>query len=140
MIQFFTAFCTGCILIGSLYIICPEGNISKSVKYVFSLAFLLIIVSAANIPFNEINIDFITQNTDSLNYNEMQIAAAEYVYAYTLNKANINFRKIYICTDNSTSDSIEISKVVIVSDEEHSKILDALGELAKNRKVEITNE
>ncbi len=100
----------------------------------------MIIVSAANMPFENISLDFSVQNANPLNYNEMQIAAAEYVYSYTLKKENINFSKIYIYTDNSTDDSIEISKVVIISDEEYTKILGALGELAKNRKVEIRNE
>ena len=32
-----TAFCAACIFIGTLYILCPEGAVSKSVKYILSL-------------------------------------------------------------------------------------------------------
>ena len=140
MTQFFTSFSVGCILIGSLYIICPEGNISKSVKYIFSLVFLIIIITAANIPFKKISFDLPTNNSSQMETNNIQISAAEYIYSFTLKKENINFKRIYVCTDNSESESIVITKVVIVSNEEDSKIIKALGELAKTRKVEIINE
>ncbi len=140
MTQFITAFCTGCILIGSLYIICPEGNISKPIKTVFGLIFLLIVISAANIPIKNINFDFKSQATLSQNYNAMQTTAAEYVFSYALNSQNINFSKITVFADNSPPDSIVITKVVIVSNESREKILKALGELCNNREVEIINE
>ena len=140
MTQFIISFCAGCILLGSLYIICPEGNISKTVKYVFALIFLVIIVSAANIPLKRVDFSPTSETIKESNYTDMQISAAEYVYARTLKAEKVNFSKIYIYTDNLEPDGIEISKVVIVTNESRDKVIGALGELAKNREVEIINE
>jgi hypothetical protein len=140
MTQFITSFCAGCILIGSLYIICPEGNISKPIKTVFSLLFLVIVISAANIPFKNIEFDLNPQPTLSQNYADMQTTAAEYVFSHTLTSQDIDFEKITVFTDNSNPESIVITKVVIVSKESKEKILKALGELTLNREVEIIDE
>lgn len=138
--SFFTAFCAGCILIGALYIICPEGNIGKSVKYVFSLVFLIIIISAANISIKKIDFDFETASADTVSQENMQIASAEYIYSYALTKENINFHKITVCTDKTEDGSIVINKVIIFSNEEKNKIIKALDVLAEVREVEIINE
>lgn len=137
---FFISFCTGCILIGALQMLCPEGNISKSVKYIFSLIFILITISAANIPIK--NIDFSLPDIDYSDFDvtDMQKVSAEYVYSYTLKSQNINFSKISVFTDNSEDDGIVITKVIIMSNESHEKIFEALGILAENREVEIVNE
>lgn len=140
MTQFFTAFCTGCILLGLLYIICPEGNISKPIKYTFSLVFLCIVISAANIPFQNISLDNLIPADSQTESYEMQISAAEYVFSYSLKSQNINFSDISIFTDKSEDGSIVISKVVIVSSHQKDEIIKALGELAQNREVEIVNE
>ncbi len=140
MTQFFISFSVGCILIGALYIICPEGNISKPIKYVFSLIFLVIIISAANIPIKKIDFSFNQNTTEQTNLTDMQVLSAEYIYSYTLTANNINFSKIYVCTDNSEDNSIVITKVVIVSQEPREKIIKALGVLAENREVETVNE
>lgn len=140
MTQLITSFCAGCILLGSLYIICPEGNISKPIKTVFSLVFLIVVISAANIPIKNIQLDFKTEPTLSQNYTEMQALAAEYVFSQALASNQIDFEKITIFTDNSDPQSIVITKVVIVSNEPKEKIIKALGELLHNREVEIINE
>lgn len=140
MTQFFISFSVSCILIGSLYIICPEGTISMPIKYIFSLVFLVIVISAANIPIKNIDFSFETGIQNQTNITEMQTSAAEYIYSYTLTAENIKFSKIYVCTDNSEDDSIVITKVVIVTKESREKIIKALGILAQNREVEIINE
>jgi hypothetical protein len=139
MTQFVISFCAGCILIGSLYIICPEGNISKTVKAVFSLVFLVIIISAANIPLKSIDFNFTPKN-EAANFENMQISAAEYVFSYTLSQQEINFSKLQVYTDILEDGSIVITKVVIASNEPREKILKALGELKDNREVEIIDE
>ncbi len=141
MTQFFISFSTGCILIGALYILCPDGNISKPIKHIFSLVFLIIIISAANIPLK--NIDFslpTTTVTESENYENMQISAAKYIYSEALKSENINFREILIYTDKTDDVSIVITKVVIISNEPKEKIIKALEGLSENREVEIINE
>lgn len=138
--QFFTSFCVGCILIGALYVICPDGAISKSVKYVFSLIFIVIIISAANIPLKNVSFSDIRGAEIQLNTQDMQISSAKYVFAQTLKNQNIGFKEILIFTDNLEDGSIVITKAVIVTREPRNKVINALGELAKNREVEIVNE
>lgn len=137
---FFIAFCSVCIFIAALEIICPEGSLKKTVKYVLSLVFLITLLSATNIPVKFFETDFKMQSSNSQNLDAMQTAAAEYVYSYTLKANDINFSKITVCTDKSADQSISISKVIIYSNCESEKILKALGVLAKNREVEIINE
>ncbi len=141
MTQFFISFSTGCILLGTLYIICPEGNLSKPIKHIFSLVFLVIIISAANIPFQKIDFSLPTINdSNNQNYVDMQTYAAEYVYSAALKNQNINFSKISIFTDKSADGSIVITKVVITSNDTKEKILKAISGIGENREVEIINE
>ncbi len=140
MTQFFTSFCVGSILIGSLYIICPEGNISKHVKYVFSLIFLIIVISAANIPLKSISADIFSEKENIIETEGLDKSSAEYVFAYTLKNQNINFSKISIFTDKTNDGSIVITKVVIVTNEPKEKVINALDGLLDNREVEIINE
>ncbi len=140
MTQFITSFCVGSVLIGSLYIICPKGNISKQIKYIFSLVFLVIIISAANVPLK--NIDFHTPSSVDLQIDteDLEISAAKYVFSYTLKNQNINFKEISIFTDKAPDNSIVITKVVIVTNEPPQKVRNALAGLLDNREVEIINE
>ncbi len=140
MTQFFVSFCAACILIGALYIVCPDGSISKPIKHIFSLVFLIVIITAANIPLK--NIDFsLGATADTLaDYEDMQITSAEYVFSQALKSENINFSEISFCTDKTEDDSIVITKVIIVSNEPREKIIKALDVLAENREVEIQNE
>lgn len=138
--SFFSAFCAACIFIGALHIICPEGNMKKPIKYVLSLVFLVVIITAAKIPIKNVEIDLATETYSPQSYETMQITAAEYVYSYTLKQQSINFSKITVCTDKSDKESINISKVIIYSNCEKQKIIKALGVLAKVREVEIINE
>ncbi len=140
MTQFITSFCVGSILIGSLYIICPKGNISKQIKYIFSLIFLIIIISAANIPFKSIDFDALSPAESQIDTETLEKTAAEYVFSYTLKKQNINFQEISIFTDKTSDNSIVITKAVIVTDEPPQKVINALAGLLDNREVEIINE
>ncbi len=140
MTQFITSFCVGSVLIGSLYIICPKGNISKQIKYIFSLVFLIIIISAANVPLKSIDFNAVSLTDNQINTDALDTSAAEYVFSYTLKKQNITFRKISIFTDKTDDGSIVITKVVIVTNEPQQKVINALAGLLDNREVEIINE
>ncbi len=140
MTEFITSFCVGSILIGSLYIICPDGNISKHIKYIFSLIFLILIISAANIPFHSIDFNSLSPQISEIETENLQISAAKYVFSYTLTAQNINFKEISILTDKSDDGSIVIIKVIIVTNEPRDKVINALAGLLDNREVEIKNE
>lgn len=101
--------------------------------------FLVIIISAANIPLKSIDFNF-TPKSETANFENMQISAAEYVFSYTLSQQEINFSKLQVYTDILEDGSIVITKVVIASNEPREKILKALGELKDNREVEIIDE
>lgn len=137
--QFFISFCSGCILIGALGVLCPEGNVSKPVKYVFSLIFLAIVITSARIPLRQLDFPAaaVSQQPDT---QSMQIASARYVFEYALKNGGINFSKISIFTDKSEDGSIVITKVVITTEQSREAVLKALGILAENREVIIENE
>ncbi len=140
MTQFFISFCTGCILIGALYMLCPDGNISKPVKHIFSLVFLIIIISAANIPIKNIDFSIPSASALEIDSDTLQIANAEYVFSKTLTSQNVDFKEISFCTDKTDDGGIVITKVIIVSNEPREKIIKALDVLAQNREVETVNE
>lgn len=138
--SFLTAFCVACILMGCLYIICPEGKLSKPLQYILSLLFIVIIISCAKPPFPNEKINFSSPEINTESYEEMQISSARYVYTYALKSAGVNFSEIQFFTDKLEDGSIVINKVVINSDCKEEEILKALGKLAKTREVEIINE
>lgn len=137
---FITAFCTACIVIGSLHIICPDGSVGKSVKYTLSLVFLLVIISAAGINLKSQSFSFPKYESNEKSIEEANIASAKYVYSTILQKAGINFRKITVCTDKTEDGSIIITKVIVYSDDSKEAIINALGVVAENHEVEIVNE
>lgn len=138
--QLVTAFCASSVFIGVLYIICPDGVISKSVKYVLGLCFLLSVIAAAGFTVKssdfEINTPAISETDTSL----LDTAVAKQVYSYALKKAEIYFKEITVCTNKAVDGSIIINKIIICSDCEAEKIREALGEVAQNYEVEIINE
>jgi len=133
------SFCAACIFIGALYMLCPDGTMSKTVKYILGLVFLVSVISAAGITVKMPDIDF--SPPDTVNQSaRLDTASAKYVYSYILENAGIDFSEITVCTDKSADGSIIISKVIIRSDCERERILSVLGEAGKNHEVEIINE
>lgn len=137
--SFFISFCVSSIFIGFVFIICPNGQMKNSVKYILSLVFTLIIISSA------LKVDFnldLKPNTPDIQTTVQAIdeASALYVYKTCLKSAEIDFSKISVFTNKAEDGSIVISKVLIYSKEDKSKILVALQWLTQNTEVEIINE
>ncbi len=138
--QLVVAFCASSVFIGVLYLLCPDGVMSKSVKYILGLCFLVSVIAAAGI----------TVKTDDFNFNEFefpeetvqntQIETAKQVYSYALLKSGINFEKIELSTNKAADGSIIINKIIIYSDANREEVIAALGEAAENFGVEIINE
>ena len=137
--SFAAAFCSACVFIGAVYMLCPDGAISKSVRYVLGLVFLLSVISAAAIAVGKWDFEMPEITADYTEEASLDVSAAEYVYAYALSKAEIDFNKITVWTDKSENGSISINKVIICSDCEKSRILAALGEVAENIEVDIVD-
>ena len=138
--QLIVAFCASSVFIGVLYLLCPDGVMSKSVKYILGLCFIVSVVAAAGI----------TVETDDFKLSEfeipkdttenIQIETAKQVYSYALSKAEINFEKIELSTNKAEDGSIIINKIIIYSDANREEVFAALGEAAENFGVEIINE
>lgn len=120
--------------------LCPDGVLSESVKYVLSLALLLSVIGAAGITVKMPKFDFSAFSTESGENEALTAASAEYVFSYMLTSADINFSEITVCTNKSENDGIVISKVIIRSDCERDKIAEAIGGISSDYEVEIINE
>lgn len=136
--SFVAAFCSSCIIIGLMYLICPEKQ-KNTIKFLFGVVFILSVISA----FYNLK-DFSLPEFDSIGYSQSQTEIAEnsarLVYEETLKNSGINFSKIEVCTDKTDDDSIIITKVIIYSDANKTDILAALGTVADTYEVEIKND
>lgn len=119
--------------------LCPDGVMSKSVKYIFSLIFILSVVTAASFSGNW-GVGKLAQVSVEINDEELQKSSAEYVFETALKKEGIDFSKITVCTDKTENDSISISKVIIYTDCEKLRVIAALKEAAENTEVEVIND
>lgn len=138
--QLIISFCAASVFIGILYLLCPDGAMSKSVKYILGLAFLLSVIAAAGITVNLDNADFSQYEFSLGDSMELETESARQVYAYALTKSGVNFEEIEVYTNKSEDGSIIINKIVIYSDADREKIIEALGEVAQNFEVEVINE
>ncbi len=138
--QLIVAFCASSVFIGVLYLLCPDGVMSKSVKYILGLAFLLSVIAAAGITVKTDGFEFKEYEFPVSDMQNIEIATAKQVYAYALTKSGINFKEITVCTNKADDGSIIINKIIIYSDAEREKIIESLGEAAQNFEVEIIDE
>ena len=134
------SFCASAVFIGALYMLCPDGVMNKTVKYILGLCFLLSVISVSGITAEMPQIDFTLPESAKETERSLDISSAEYVISRMLTASGIEFSQITVCTDKSQNGSIFINKVIILSSAEREKILSCLGEMAKNYEVEIINE
>lgn len=135
-----SAFCASCVFIGALYMICPEGNLSKSVKYVLSLAFLVSVLAAAGLGVKNIDFELEFNEQAGVSSQELENLNIKLIFEETLRQKDIPFKEITVFTDKPESDRISINKVIIRSDCEKEKILDALSGIAESLEVEVVDE
>lgn len=135
-----TGFCSAGICFGAIFIICPSGKMEKSVKYVLSLCFLLIIITVVGVGIKTDNIDFNFNNVTSVDITDMENNTAEYTISFALQNAGIEFREISVSKDNSGFDGISCTKVKIYSDCDRQRIIAALGGENHDLEVEVINE
>ena len=138
--SFLISFCAACVFIGALYMLCPDGVMNKSVKYILGLCFIVTVIASAGITAKMPDIDFTLPETVITTGQEMDIASAKYVYARLLEANGIDFSEIEVCTDKTADGSIIINKVIIHTHTNADTVLSCLGEAAKNYEVEIINE
>lgn len=136
--SFIVSFCGGCILLGVLYMLCPTGNMSKSVKYVFCLCFVCMVIGAAlSIKPPDLSMFDDIKHTEILTEQNVAVTA-QTVFGEALTQKNINFRKITVNTNKISDGSIVISKVTVYTDEPQQKVTEVVG--SDSYEVVVINE
>lgn len=135
-----SAFCASCVFVGALYMLCPEGSISKSVKYVLSLVFLVMVVSAAGMGVKNLDINFDFTQQAAVSTEQLEGVNIRLIFEETLRQNGINFEEITVFTDKLETGGISITKVIIRSDCEKEKISAVLSNVANSIEVEVINE
>ena len=123
---FVAAFCGGCVLLGTLYVLVPSGNISKPVKFAICLCFLLSVLTVALNRKDDITPAFSYSETDFEN-ERLSAEAARLVFAAALDSANIKFSKITVFTDKSQTGGISITKVYVYTSAAKDEVNAAIG-------------
>lgn len=124
--SFVLAFCTVCITVGALQIICPSGSLSKSVKFALSLAFICCLLSGvAGIKFPDIQTYL--NSPKAVANDDMSQSAIRLVFEDALSRGGINFSKVTVCTDKLDDGSISIIEVVVYSPDSPQKIEEVIG-------------
>lgn len=136
--SFIVSFCGSCILLGFLYMLCPSGSMSASVKYVFCLCFICCVIgSAFSIP----NPDFETfddvKSQDILTEQNVSVTA-QTVFGEALKAENINFRKIAVDTNKMPDGSIVIIRVTVYTNESPQRVSEVIG--SDSYEVVLVNE
>lgn len=134
---FITAFCTGAVVFGILYILVPKGKSSKAVRYAFCLCFLGLILSAsARISSGDFKV--FSRKTQDFGNEKLSAAAARTVFAEALSGAGINYKKITVFTDKTESDGINITKVYVYTPASAEEVNAVIG--SDNYEVVVMNE
>lgn len=134
------AFCVSAVFIGSLFMLCPDGTMSKTVRYMLGICFILSVITAAGFTAPKKDVKFDFSHPDTEVNDDILLTCAEYTYGYALQAAGIDYEEILIFTDKTESDSISITKVSVKTACPKEKVLEALGQVAENIEVEIENE
>ena len=133
--DFITVFCSAAMLFGGIFLLKPSGSTAKSVKYVFALIFICIVISALlNIKVDEFLVDT-EKAQEGINTTALSNDFVKLTFEEVLRAENINFNKITVCTNKTENGSITISKVMVYSSDSAEKIIAALG--GNNAEYEI---
>ena len=134
---FVTSFCVGCIVLGTLYILIPEGNISKAVSYAMSLTFLCVVLSAG-LKLSKFDIPQIAESDNGFSNERLSAASAQMIFSDALASEGINFSKITVFTDKSESGSISITKVLVYTEAPIEQVNSVIG--SEIYEVVVVNE
>lgn len=113
-------------VISAFYIICPDGNMSKQMKYIIGLLMLLAVLTPIvsvniEIPVSSKKIEFSADATD------MVASQYSYIAKSILENEKIYFEQISVITDILEDGNIIISKVCVYGAEDIEKAKSALS-------------
>ena len=118
----------------------PVGNLAKTVKYVFSLILICIVLTAVlNIKLQDFNSIATISSAETSTYS-LTNEAVRLTFIEALRSQDINFYEITVCTNKNADGSISISKVTIYSDESKEKIIKALSLEDADYEIEVCYE
>lgn len=136
--SFIISFCGASILLGFLYMLCPNGNMSASVKYIFCLCFVCCVVATAtSIPTPSFSAFDKKQNVDILTEQKTAVTA-QAIFCEALRRSDINFRKITVDTNKLNNGSIIISKITVYTTEPQQRVREVLD--SDSYEVVVINE
>lgn len=136
--SFIISFCVSCILLGFLYMLCPSGSMSQSVKYVFCLCFVCCVIgTVAALPKPDFSY-FESADTTEILTEQNTAVTAQSIFAEALYQEGINFTKIIVDTNKLNDGSIVISKVTVYTSESQQKIDAVIG--SDSYEVDVINE
>lgn len=135
---FIIGFCSSCILLGFLYMLCPTGNMGKVTKYIFCLCFICCIAGTViGLPKPDFSY-FDTSSKVEILSEQQVTSVAQMIFSEALSNNNINFRKIEVSTNKLHDGSIVISRVTVFTNENALKVEQAIA--ADNYEVVVINE
>ena len=137
ILSFIASFSVISVTLGALYMLCPEGTLQKSVKYVFVLLLLCSMIALIT-GMKKVSFDF---HMPQYRYQpeNAQAIGIKLNFERALKNEGIEFSKITVCTDKSKDGSIIISEVIVYSSETEEKILNTIGN-PKEYEVTVINE
>lgn len=136
--SFIVGFCGSCILLGFLYMLCPSGSMSASVKYVFCLCFICCVIgSAFSIPSPNFEMFDDARSQDILTEQNVSVTA-QTVFGEALKAKNINYRKIVVDTNKMPDGSIVIIRVTVYTNESPQRVNEVIG--SDSYEVVLINE
>ena len=140
LFEFITVFSSFSLLFGGIYMLKPVGNLAKTVKYVFSLILICIVLTAVlNIKLQDFNSIATISSAETSTYS-LTNEAVRLTFIEALRSQDINFYEITVCTNKNADGSISISKVTIYSDESKEKIIKALSLEDADYEIEVCYE
>ncbi|MBQ0084452.1 MAG: hypothetical protein KBS52_06805 [Clostridiales bacterium] len=131
-------FCAAAIFFGALSFLAPSGNMKKSVRYAFSLVFLVFCIGlfSAFGKLDEIKLEMPQVSVSAASGN----AYAEYLCGAVLKDAGITYKKITANTNIKENGDIYINKIRIETEERPDIVERRIREKLEAEKVEVVNE
>ncbi|MCQ2440778.1 MAG: hypothetical protein MJ076_02635 [Clostridia bacterium] len=139
LLCFVMAFCSVCVLMGGILSLSPDGAFEKPIKYVFALIFVCCIFSSL-LAIGKIDFNIDVSGENGYVSEETVKAQAELLFSNALEKNNIEFTKITVCTDKLDDKSIIISKVIVYSSHSKEDIYEVLGQSDTYEVIVINGE
>ena len=136
--EFAIAFCTVCIVLGGLSILIPSGSMTKTVKYIFSLIFLSVLLTAV-LSTARFKPDF-SKFESQIKYQDIKNEnIRRQVFEEALKSAGVQFDIIDVETEVLSGGNVIIKKVTVYTNESAELVNTLIGG-SNEYEVEVINE